>query len=249
MMQCSQCNKDIDCLKDIYVEFSQKLYHQECFECNSCHDKFNFVDKMPIIDDKKGKLYCIDDFIKTLKCALCTHHLDLSSNVYNLKSANQVCLLAHIECTKCSICKQDIQANGEYVLDECSKELKCKKCFDSISPTKIKCIKSINHRLSSRQKEMLATKIISDNIDVEKEMMCQDKFDLLLDTLSLFVKCSKKSLSNYIRKHANKSQNKKDSSSKSIELMLNDLRSLDKIIAPPNQCPFPIINTIQIDKK
>lgn len=246
-MQCSQCDKEINCLKDIYVEFGQKLYHQECFECTSCNEKFNFVDKMPIID-KKGKLYCTNDFIKTLKCALCRKHLDLSSNVYSLKSIDQVSLLAHVECTQCTMCKEAIRADGEYVLDECKNELKCKKCFNSMSSARVKSVKSINHRLSSRQKEMLATKIISDNIDVEKEMICQEKFDLLLDTLSSFVKCSKKSLSNYILKHLNKSQNKKESSSKSIELMLNDLRSLDKIIAPPNQCPFPFKTTkIQID--
>ncbi|RMZ98541.1 hypothetical protein BpHYR1_052534, partial [Brachionus plicatilis] len=76
--------------------------------------------------------------------------------------------------------------------------------------------------------------------DVEKEILCEKKFDLLLDTLSDFVKCSKKPLSNYIVKHLNKVKSKRQSTSKSIETLLNDLKSLDKIVAPPNQCPFQV---------
>lgn len=257
--KCSQCEKEILPIFDIYVEFDQHFYHKECFKCNSCDSEFKFDKTLSIpILDKFGKLYCTNDFIKTLNCGICTQNFGLDSQISKLFGKieeNEKQILVHTECIKCDLCKENLQVASEYTLvenrDDCVLSINCKNCVlnqSKESRQKVKCIKSVNHRLSSRQKELLASKIISDNIDVEKIMLSHESFEIFLETLSVFIKCSKKSLANYLNKHLNKNKqvkNRQDKENDSIKCMLDDLKKMDKIIAPPNQCPF----TAQIRSK
>ncbi|CAF0750604.1 unnamed protein product [Brachionus calyciflorus] len=244
LIKCAQCTNDILPIFEIYVEFNHRFYHKDCFNCFECKHEFNFevATCLPILD-QSGKLYCTNDFIKTLKCGLCTKNFDLKSQISKIFNGNKE-LLAHICCLKCDLCETSLKPSAEYVLIEKPEHglvINCRPCVEAKeSKGKIKCIKSVNHRLSSRQKELLASKIIRDKIDMEQVVSSKENLESFIDTLSVFINCSKKSLTNYLDKHMNKnkvSENKNESDIK-ITNMLDDLKRMDKIMAPPNQCPF-----------
>ncbi|CAF1133773.1 unnamed protein product [Brachionus calyciflorus] len=190
-----------------------------------------------------GKLYCTNDFVQTLKCGLCTQKFDIKSQISKIFNGDKE-MLAHIECLKCDMCETSLKKLDEYVLHEKSESclvINCRLCVEAKeSKGKIKCIKSVNHRLSSRQKELLANKIITDKIDMEQVVSTKENLELFIDTLSIFIKCSKKSLANYLNKHMNKSKALENKNEEDIKIMnmLDDLKKMDKIMAPPNQCPF-----------
>jgi hypothetical protein len=163
--------------------------------------------------------------------------------------------LAHIECLNCNSCSNRIDMFGEYTLSVSANQsilVSCKRCALSrlaknVELPKSKQMKSINHRLSSRQKEKLAVRILATNIEPEKLIAGENS--QVLERLALEIKCSPKALINYLNKKliklTSQQQKQQEATNKNAESkqspaftkMIDDLQKLDKILAP-NVCPF-----------
>jgi hypothetical protein len=197
-----------------------------------------------------------------MKCKLCTKNFNHSSMVFELatdKAApgrDSTPSLAHIECLNCSSCSNRIDIFAEYTLtvtDQSSYSINCKRCVlgrlaklaEPLPKPSKKQMKSINHRLSSRQKEKLAMRIVAANVEPEK--LITEQNSLVLERLAFEIKCSPKALVNYLNKKLIKLTNQQQleeqkksgevKQSSAFHKMIDDLQKLDKVLAP-NVCPF-----------
>ena len=133
-----------------------------------------------------------------------------------------------------------LSANNNYLVN-------CKRCALSrlnnnleLESKSKKQMKSINHRLSSRQKELFALRILASKIEPEKLLL--DENCSLLASLALEIKCSSKALVNYLNKQlrkltGNSQHSESAKKNAAAQKMIEDLQRLDKILAP-NVCPF-----------
>lgn len=153
--------------------------------------------------------------------------------------------LAHSECTNCQNCQKKIDIFGQYALNTSNERcfINCKNCILKSSRSTLNGSRNkivYQHRLSSRQKELLATRIIASNIKVEEIL---DESHAILSCLANEIRCTKKSLIDYIKKHLNKIGDAKNANintpvaKSNIELMLDELKRLDDTLAP-NKFPF-----------
>ena len=212
---------------------------------------------------------------------VCLKNFNLDSKIFELrineasKVENKDNRLIHTDCAKCKMCDFDIKGLDEYIIekaDDQNSSLVCKCCSIKrlsashvLSEAKNKKVFNSNIRLSSRQKELLASKILAEKIEFKKILTEASE---IVKYLSNEIKCSKKSLVFYLNKHIKKANEKQSELeirnsietrdqtsllSKSIafnnlkqnplRLMLDELNRLDKILAP-NKFPFG-----QLDKQ
>lgn len=178
--------------------------------------------------------------------------------------------LVHVECARCKTCSSNIETSSEYTLE---RELNglllyCKCCSiknlneRNTEIKKSKKILSSQYRLSSRQKEQLAYKILLNKIELDTSKLLTDSSEVII-MLANEIKCSKRALVCYLNKHINKSNEKQSkpnenliqnyitisnnmipfkcnsSNQKSVKenSMFEDLMKLDKLLAP-NKCPY-----------
>ena len=261
---CAQCEKPVFNFQ-VHVEYEDVFYHEECFGCKICSKPFsarnyNQINGQSLISlssmickTKQNQLFCVQDFITSeLKCKICAQHFQLDSQIYPLDEGDR---LVHMECVKCSVCSVRIDSTQEYSLKEDSSAgacllLTCKHCTlaqnkfesDSLAKRKKQKVSNLNkHRLSSRQKQLLRSKFVS--VGFNPTEFLDEKNELVLNDLAKDIGCSKNALSNYIDRHKTKLNElikKGDRNGKqmhSIESMLDELKKLDKILAP-NQSPF-----------
>ena len=188
-------------------------------------------------------------------------------------------MLIHTECAMCKSCNLSINGLEEYVIEKSDDQnlaLVCKCCsIKKINASQIllekksKKVFNSNIRLSSRQKELLASKILAEKIELKKILTEASE---IVKYLSNDIKCSKKSLVFYLNKHIKKANEKQSEleirnsieaqdetllQSKSstfnsfkknpVRSMLDELNRLDKILAP-NKFPFGQLNR-QKDQK
>jgi len=195
------------------------------------------------------------------------------------KVSNSDNMLIHTECAMCKSCNSSIKGLEEYVIEKSDDQnlaLVCKCCsIKKINASQIllekksKKVFNSNIRLSSRQKELLASKILAEKIELKKILTEASE---IVKYLSNDIKCSKKSLVFYLNKHIKKANEKQSEleirnsieaqdetslQSKSstfnsfkknpVRSMLDELNRLDKILAP-NKFPFGQLNR-QKDQK
>ena len=213
---------------------------------------------------------------RSMKCLICSSNFNLDSRILELNideayskiktSSNR---LIHSECAKCKVCCSNIKGLDEYSIqksDDQSINLICKCCLTKslslshvLSEAKNKKVFNSNIRLSSRQKELLASKILTEKIEFKKILTEASE---IVKYLSNEIKCSKKSLVFYLNKHIKKANEKEslieahsslesqegtswppknvifnDLKKNPLRLMLDELNKLDKILAP-NKFPF-----------
>ena len=196
---------------------------------------------------------------------MCAKNFDTDSRIFELNQLEKTDTpqnrLVHVECATCQTCNSSIDALSEYTfeqkIDDHTGTLTCKCCaIKKLNPSRVdaknKKVFSSNIRLSSRQKELLASKILTSNIELTKMLTEASE---IVKYLSAEIKCSKKSLVYYLNKHIKKA-NEKQSELESVQLksifsanankilkhnplkmMLDELNRLDKILAP-NRFPF-----------
>ena len=153
---------------------------------------------------------------------ICVQNFETESRLFELNASDQIELessdsrLIHVECTVCKMCNLNIHESGEYILEKSKDKafsLMCKCCSIkklNSSDTKSKKVFNSNNRLSSRQKELLASKILAEKIEFKKVLTESSE---IVKYLSTEIKCSKKSLVYYLnsaKRNWTKSENKKN---------------------------------------
>lgn len=151
------------------------------------------------------------------------------------KSDRENCL-AHVECINCDSCNRRISCQDKYRIRDVEGKLSltCKSCVNQRN--------NMNSlRLSSKQKELLATYVLKNKISIEKNL--DDRNEIIV-YLARQINCTPKCIINYVRKRLEKKNNwTKDqqivnSSFKCREL--DELRKRDVFYFknPPNVYPF-----------
>jgi hypothetical protein len=252
-INCSKCNKTINDALSL-CEFMNKFYHIDCFRCKYCDKSLTIpingqiCGPLPMLDQYDGSLVCMDDYIRSLKCKICTKNFDLNSKIHPIcgTSPNGDECLAHVECFKCKLCKIELKETNEYYFD-LNENMLCRPCtIDSYSNQKCKRKMKSSDRLSSKQKET-----------IKKKLLFVENFDDLnldLDDFASQIDCTLKCLLKYVDKQFNKKTkiiiDDKNENLASVDIintrvncdnMMEQLRKLDKTVAP-NKNPFSIIN-------
>jgi len=250
--ECFKCTK---CFKDFFIYDEEK----------------HPVDEQPSespFQDSHGKLFCILDYIAQLKCRICMINFDSKAQIYELNASKSKedgaeHQLVHAECMTCSNCHQSISHLNEYSIEPskvigksaqnklviCCKICTLSNCQDeNENPSKkSKKLVSIHHRLSSRQKELFASKILA--LDFKQQQELLDANSQLIYELALELKCSKKALTHYLNKHlirANLTQEEvrrkhlQKQQQSQVKMWIDELSKMDKIVAPPNRFPFSL---------
>lgn len=173
-----------------------------------------------------------------LKCVLCSRNFDEKCEIYKLKASSSSeengDFLAHVECIKCESCLAKIDVAGEYKLKRCDTgtSVHCKLC----ALQKRKNTQNANGRLSSRQKEILTKRISVGKVNVH---LIMDEKNAILANLADELKCSRKTLVLYLKKHSARfgAMTPATTSKSNIEMMLDELKKMDNTLAP-NKFPF-----------
>lgn len=248
---CAQCQRVIYVRHEMYLELNEKFYHKNCYKCAACPVYFSVnqtEDRAHCapIQDKSGKLFCANDYIKELRCLLCAEKFTPTSVVLNLAIENRhnetdaAENLVHMECLKCSGCMRLIDIMTEYSFDSDCNRVNCKSCALSkykmseiTRCNKTKQMKSKHHRLSFRQREQLMSRVLADRIETEK-LVDIHSGDLaqnpILISLANELKCSIKAIVHYLTK---------DFQHRTVKLIV-DLKNLDQTLAP-NICPENVL--------
>jgi hypothetical protein len=222
--------------------------------------------------DSQGQLFCLLDYIAQLTCRICLKNFDTKAQIYELNATHTKVenrhdtehKLVHAECMSCWNCHQAISHLKEYSIESSQGStnaaqnglvIYCKMCTldnfqdENEHPSKKnKKLVSIHHRLSSRQKELLASKILALDFKQQEELL--DYNSQVIYELALELKCSKKALAHYLNKHLLRTNLSKEEEvqkqrlqkqqQSQIKTWIDELSKVDKIIAPPNRFPFSL---------
>lgn len=144
--------------------------------------------------------------------------------------------LAHVECVNCDMCHKRINFQDKYRLRniEGKISLTCKSCVNQ------KKSNFNNLRLSSKQKELLATYVVKNKISIET--ILDDRNELLV-YLSRQINCTPKCIINYVRKHLERKNDTNRDQQLELESKNDELEELRKrdvfhFKNPPNVYPF-----------
>lgn len=191
-----------------------------------------------------------------MKCSICNEEFDTSSWICELKSSDEEGetpkekSIAHVDCINCENCHRRIGFQEEYRFKKSPQgksSLSCKHCLsnNTHSTTTKNKVAGLNHlRLSTQQKEQLASLILKNNVNVEKIL---DESNDILIYLSREIKCTPKCIIAYVNKHLDKlkkEENKLEAKSienkscnkSQTELILDEISKINMLyyMSPPN---------------
>jgi len=258
---CKACLKHFNDTENMIpnnVEFNYNFYHIDCFKCKCCSKvlKFNCESEFLPYTDQFENLFCLNDYIESLKCKICSKNFNHNSNIQPVMSSLESDCndnLVHMECFNCNLCHESIQVSNEYFYDSDRCLLFCKPCNEK-TLKQGKSLKDTASRLSTHQKELIKRKFMIES----PESVNNTNF---ITEFANEIQCNSECLVKYLGSHlitkevatasANIDQTKQtcdaneatinlsNKNLETIESIIEQLSKIDKIIAP-NKNPFLI---------